>query len=149
MPNATPAALPAGYEPPLSDPGSPLDPLNPGTLAPGVDGYAVAHAGRVYIPAVHATRPGSGDVGRFLDALSPRCVFPCVISERLAEMLMRRGWRPTLEDAHGEVVDVWVHPRAAPHPATLTPAQVNASAAVERDRRQAERSASSVAWPSP
>lgn len=62
------------YEPPLSKEGEGLDPMNPGQLAPGVRGYAVEANGKVYIPLIEAEKPGSGDVAKFLDSLSARCV---------------------------------------------------------------------------
>jgi hypothetical protein len=102
------------YEPPLSTPGGMLIPGQEPMLAPGVRGYAVEHRGRIYIPVVAAEKEGSGDVGRFLDSLSPRCVFPCVISNRLRAMLQRRGYVMHIEsDNDGEPVDVWSKDGAA------------------------------------
>ena len=48
----------------------------------------------IYIPVIMALVPGSGDVGRYLDALprDRRIVFPTVISNRLIGMLERRGF---------------------------------------------------------
>jgi hypothetical protein len=91
------------YEPPLSKEGSPLIPGQEGLLAPGVRGYAILADGKICIPLIIAEREGSGDVGRFLDSLSPRCVVPNVTSPRLAGMLMRRGFAPR----HNDLVDVW------------------------------------------
>jgi hypothetical protein len=82
------------YEPPLTRAGSTLIPGQEGTLAPGVRGYAILSNGLIYIPLIIAEKEGSGDVGRFLDSLSPRCVIPNVISSPLSGMLRRRGWRP-------------------------------------------------------
>lgn len=66
-------------------------------LAPGVAGYTVDMPdGGLNIPWIRAVVPGSGDVGRYLDSLPQdrRIFFPCILSERLAEMLVRRGFRP-------------------------------------------------------
>jgi hypothetical protein len=92
------------YEPPLSRENSPLIPGQEELIAPGVRGYAIlGETGKINIPLVIAEREGSGDVGRFIDSLSSRCVFPCVISLRLALMLFRRGFAPRFD---GEV-DIW------------------------------------------
>ena len=84
-------------------------------LAPGVEGYAIEHDGRIYIPVIKAKVEGSGDVGRFIDSLSPRCVFSSAISPRLQGMLMRRGFTKTMEvdSDFDEPFDVWVR---APDP---------------------------------
>lgn len=69
-------------------------------LAPGVLGYTVDMPdGTLNIPVIQAEEPGNGDVGRYLDRLPKDhqiCV-PCVISLRLEQMPMRRGFRPTVE----------------------------------------------------
>jgi hypothetical protein len=103
------AVMTGTYEPPPSRLGAILIPGREPWLAPGVRGYAVEHRGRIYIPLIAAEKEGSGDVGRFLDSLSPRCVFSCVTSERLRGMLERRGFAMTLEQDFfgGEPVDVW------------------------------------------
>lgn len=98
-----PQASKETYEPPLSREGSPLIPGQEGLLALGVRGYAMEHLGKIYIPLIVAEKEGSGDVGRFLDSLSPRCVVVSVTSPRLAGMLMRRGFSPQFD---GEA-DVW------------------------------------------
>lgn len=95
------------YEPPTIPNGSTCDPYE---LAPGVIGYAIEHEGRVYIPLITAQREGSGDVGRFLDSLSPRCCVPNVTSERLRGMLERRRWGLEFDETGGDPVDVWVRP---------------------------------------
>lgn len=82
------------------------------TLAPGVIGYTVEHAGALYIPMIEAEHAGSGAVGRYLDSL-PRdrtVKVPTVISARLAGMLERRGFQEVAEWAPevGEVVYVYV-----------------------------------------
>jgi len=85
-------------------------------LAPGVMGWTVTAAdGTVYVPTLRALRPGSGDVGRYLDSLTPNHRIPNVVSGRLARMLQRRGWRPVLEPHKGGDVDVWLHPDAKPN----------------------------------
>ena len=55
-------------------------------------GYAILKDDTIYIPVVAAEHEGAGDVGRFLDAVSPRCVFPSVFNPRLEGMLRRRGF---------------------------------------------------------
>ena len=92
------------YEPPLSVEGSPCLPGQEELLAPGVRGYAlVSETGKINIPMIIAEIEGSGDVGRFLDSLSSRCVIPNVISLRLMLMLFRRGFAPRFD---GEI-DFW------------------------------------------
>lgn len=63
-------------------------------LAPGVIGCAAEINGEIIIPMIVAEKKGNGDVGRFLDSLSPRCVIQSVCSERLKGMLLRRGFQP-------------------------------------------------------
>ena len=99
------------HEPPLSDAG--VESENLDVLAPGVLGYAVEADGMIYIPVIVAEREGSGDVGRFLDSLSPRCAIPCVISERLLGMLDRRGWVPSQEFDENVGEEVLVYRRPA------------------------------------
>jgi len=91
------------FEPPLTKKGSPLVIGDEGKLAAGVKGYAIKSGSRIMIPLIIAEKEGSGDVGRFLDALSPRCVIPNVTSPRLKGMLKRRGFKPRYD---GEV-DIW------------------------------------------
>lgn len=57
---------------------------------------------------------GNGDVGRFLDSLSRRCVVVNVCNARLAAMLKRRGWecRWVLVEEFGDKVDEWRRPCA-------------------------------------
>jgi hypothetical protein len=108
---------PAGYEPPLARDvdiwPAPIDGLYP--LADGVEGYAVMDGHQIDIRVINAIKEGSGAVGRFLDSLSPRCVFKCVISRRLAGMLARRQWRCTFDydPDCDDLIDVWSHPRSA------------------------------------
>ena len=75
-------------------------------LAPGVIGYAIEYEGEIWIPVIAAVREGSGDVGRFIDSLSPRCVIPHVFSSRLMGMLARRGWIPEFRNDG----TIWRHP---------------------------------------
>lgn len=91
------------YEPPLSKKGSALMMGSEPVIAPGVRGYAVRSGSRIFIPLIVAEKQGNGDVGRFLDSLSPRCIIPNVTSARLKGMLQRRGWRPRFD---GEC-DIW------------------------------------------
>lgn len=90
------------YEPPTVPVNSEAIIGEEGLLAPGVRGYAVESEGKVWIPVIYAEKEGSGDVGRFLDSLSPRCAVPTVTSSRLMGMLARRGFVPEF----GET-DVW------------------------------------------
>lgn len=90
------------YEPPVVEIGAAATIGEEGLIAPGVRGYAVLWRGKIYIPAIIAEKEGSGDVGRFLDSLSPRCVIPTVTSRRLMGMLIRRGFSPK-NDGEGEV----------------------------------------------
>ncbi|HEY7195468.1 MAG TPA: hypothetical protein VH439_17125 [Gemmatimonadales bacterium] len=97
------------YEPPCSPARTLMIRGREPLLAPGVRGYAFRVRDRIEIPIIIAEHEGSGDVGRFLDSLSPRCVIPCVISYRLIYMLARRGWAPNFEpDEDGGEIDVWV-----------------------------------------
>jgi hypothetical protein len=69
-------------------------------LAPGVLGYTVDMPdGSLNIPLIQAEHEGSGEVGRWIDALpvNRRIVFPTVISARLQGMLERRGYHPEQE----------------------------------------------------
>jgi len=63
-------------------------------LAPGVRGYTVWSHGELYVPLVIADHEGRGDVARYLDTLpTDRVVkFPTVVSVRLIDMLLRRGF---------------------------------------------------------
>lgn len=104
------------YEPPLEDrPGLLLLGcwrMSQHPLAPGVRGCAFLCDGRIWIPLIIAERPGSGDVGRFLSALSPRCSVVAVTSSRLRSMLVRRGFvERTERDEWNDVdLDVWDAP---------------------------------------
>ena len=92
------------YEPPCTEAGSPLIPGQEPVLAPGVRGYAILDKETIYIPLIVADKEGSGDVGRFLDSLSPRCVIPNLTSSRLKGMLLRRGWACSYDNDN---VDIW------------------------------------------
>jgi len=97
------------YEPPVTNGG----PLKLYELAAGVKGYAMRNdEGLVYIPMIEATQPGEGDVGRFLDSLSPKCRIPNVINKKLMMMILRRKWTSYEEwaESHGEMVTVWRPP---------------------------------------
>lgn len=73
-------------------------------LAQGVKGFAFEEDGLILIPLIVAEREGSGDVGRFLDRLSPRCRIVTCTSARLAGMLARRGWKKHRDEEYG---DIW------------------------------------------
>jgi hypothetical protein len=84
----------AQYEPPISRGDFPYHAWHPKTrLAPGVHGFTYRKGNEIYIPLIVADVEGSGDVGRFLDKLSSRCVIESVTSARLRGMLVRRGFR--------------------------------------------------------
>ena len=94
------------YEPPLTRAGTTLIPGQEWEIYPGVRGYAMEHEGLIYIPMVFGQ--GDGQVGKFLDELSPRCRMVNVISAKLRHMLKRRGWKMKIEQ---EIeVDVWEPP---------------------------------------
>jgi len=94
------------YEPPLSQPGAPLEPLD--ELFPGVRGYAIERNGEIWIPLIESEHPGAGNVGRMLDVLSPRCRIVNVCADILGDMLKRRGWvMSTAKTDDGDAVDVW------------------------------------------
>ena len=93
------------YEPPLTKAGAILIPGQEAEIYSGVRGYAMEHEGLVYIPVVFGQ--GDGQVGKFLDELSPRCRMVNVISAKLRAMLQRRGWKMKIE----EEVDVWEPPK--------------------------------------
>lgn len=63
-------------------------------LAPGVRGYTIEEDDAIYIPMIVAEDEGSGDVGAYLDSLPTDRIIkiPDVISPRLREMLLRRGY---------------------------------------------------------
>jgi len=84
----------ATYEPPISTHPMPSRAWHPTTkLAPGVWGYTFECEGKIFIPLIVAEKEGSGDVGRFIDRLSAKCVIMDVTSKRLEGMLLRRGWK--------------------------------------------------------
>ena len=87
-------------------------------LAPGVHGWLFDTPNGIYIPIITADRPGSGEVGRFLDGLpKDRDVkFPCVLSPILRGMLLRRGFVDGEEfsEDYGETVDLMVRRAACP-----------------------------------
>ena len=93
------------YEPPLTQAGTVLTVGEEPEIYPGVRGYAMEHKGLIYIPMVFGQ--GDGQVGKFLDELSPRCRMVNVISPMLLGMLQRREWKMQVEDE----VDVWEPPK--------------------------------------
>lgn len=96
-----------GYEPPISQAGTAIDFASDPLLAPGVAGYALQVAGEIWISDIRAIKEGSGDVGRFLASLSCRCCVVNVVSNRLAMMLVRRGFIPGDVSTEDGPVDVW------------------------------------------
>lgn len=98
------------YEPPTRQEGTALIPGHEDLLAPGVRGYAIEKDNEIRIPLIIAEREGTGDVGRFLDRLSQRCVVVSVTSNRLAGMLKRRDWKQTFVKLDGEKIDEWRRP---------------------------------------
>lgn len=82
-------------------------------IAPGVQGYAILKDNLIFIPLINAMREGSGDVGRFLDSLSSRCVIVNVTSDRLRGMLIRRKWKLSYvqDEWFKSEVDVWLSPK--------------------------------------
>ena len=81
-------------EPPISPGPMPCHAWPPRTqIAPGVRGFTYRQGEDIVIPFIVAEKEGAGDVGRFLDSLSPRCVIVSVTSSRLRGMLVRRGFR--------------------------------------------------------
>ena len=87
------------YEPPISTHPFPERAWHQTTqLAPGVRGFTFEKEGLIFIPLIVAEREGSGDVGRFLDRLSARCVIIDVTSPRLEGILTRRGYRNVIDD---------------------------------------------------
>lgn len=90
------------YEPPISEVGSTLTLGKEPETFPGIQGYAVMNGEEIWIPLVIGD--GTGQVGKFLDKLSPRCALVNVCNPKLTAMLARRGWQMSLEDAG---VGVW------------------------------------------
>lgn len=82
-------------------------------LGVGVEGVKVLSDDEdvTYFPIIMATKPGSGDVGRWLDALPKHKTYriPGVINAKLAGMLTRRGWKQIQEFApeFGEFMGVY------------------------------------------
>lgn len=103
----TDGVLVGQYEPPCVDASQVFNRTYEQQLAPGVRGFAFRLGDMVCIPMIVAEREGSGDVGRFLDVLSPRCVIVGVTSPRLTAMLVRRGYVRELWFVFGEMNDAW------------------------------------------
>jgi len=103
------------YEPPLSEQPPDKKSWHAGVkpLAKGVIGFAYRDGDEILIPLLLAEKKGAGDVGRFLDSLSARCVITNVTSARLEGMLRRRGWVKRIGTEH----DSWR--RAIKPPAQL------------------------------
>lgn len=101
----------ASHEPMTTLSGSPMSEYS---LGLGVVGYAIQVKDEIYIPFMDSLKRGNGDVGRFLDSLSRRCVVVNVCNARLAAMLKRRGWecRWVLVEEFGDKVDEWRRPCA-------------------------------------
>jgi len=96
------------YEPPISEHDMPTNTHEQTTtLDIGVYGFTQKVGDEIFIPLIVALREGRGDVGRFLDHLSPRCVIVSVTSDKLRGMLERRGWKVTYND---EAIDFWRRP---------------------------------------
>lgn len=85
-------------------------------LAPGVLGYTMEEGGALYIPFIMASKPGNGDVGRYLDGLPTERTIkvPNVMNGILVGMLKRRGYVPVMEWAavFEENCEVWVRQAA-------------------------------------
>lgn len=80
----------------------------PPLIAPGVRGFIHRVDGMTFVPLIEAERPGSGDVGRWLDALRGPTAFVEVGSPRLVGMLLRRGYvaaKMTVTFDHGYLED--------------------------------------------
>jgi hypothetical protein len=80
------------------------------SLGPGVRGYAIQVGMEIYIPMLDSLEHGIGDVGRFLNSLSSRCVIVSVCNGKLAGMLKRRGWKREWKTVDGHSVDEWRRP---------------------------------------
>lgn len=85
----------------FSTPGESIIPGQEPELAPGVRGAAF-DLGKdgIRIPFIAADQAGEGAVASFLDSLPEdrRISFPWVVSRRLNEMLLRRGFREEVEE---------------------------------------------------
>ena len=79
-------------------------------LADGVLGYSADTDHGLYIPFIMAEVQGDGRVGKYLDSLprDRRVVFPTILSMRLAEMLIRRGFHSDIEwsEDAGEHIEI-------------------------------------------
>ena len=64
----------------------------------------------IYISLIESVKPGEGDFGRLLvnlQRLGFRVKVPTP-SSRMTLILLRKGFKPTREVAHGEQCEVWV-----------------------------------------
>jgi len=98
-----------GYEPPVTNEpkleiGNSWRPSL--QLAPNITGLAFKRGREIFIPLIISQDEGKGNVGRFLDSLSHRCVIWTVTSDVLRGMLERRHWRCTIVDG----IDEWRSP---------------------------------------
>ena len=99
------------FEPPISEIGSECS--FDAALTSKIHGYAVESNGKILIPLIESLEPGQGNVGRFLDSLSPRCEIPTVMNAKLRGMLERRGWTVRIEDdPQWGRVEIFCHPLA-------------------------------------
>lgn len=99
-----------GYLPPLVSESKALHAIfynEQSELYPGVQGMAFENGAEIWIPFIRAKQEGSGQVGKFLDALDARCCVIEVCSKRLVGMLERRGWVRTMETFGRAKIDVW------------------------------------------
>jgi len=96
------------------------------TLAPGVRGYTLDVDGALWVPLIYAEDEGSGQVGDYLDSLpfNRTVVVPNILSGRLAGMLQRRGFSPSVAEYEEGSIDAMIRP--ALH-LTSTPGFVSAS----------------------
>lgn len=72
-------------------------------IYPGVKGFAMRHGTEIWIPMIWGN--GTGQVGKFLDNLSPRCRIVNVVNSKLRGMLRRRRFKRTW--AEDGFTDVW------------------------------------------
>jgi len=100
--------------------GDEISPANVPELAPGIRGIAFDTPEGIYIPLIMAENEGDGTVGHFIDELPKdrRVVFPSVISGRLREMLLRRGFVETEEEdpAFGGMAEILERPMSDTSP---------------------------------
>lgn len=79
-------------------------------IYPGVKGYAVESAGKLYVPLVISEKPSAFlEFLRLCESYEPPVVFASVINLRLALLLQKRGWirKAAFDEETGEHADVW------------------------------------------